>query len=312
MACVVNFQESRCELIYCPYTDCDLPENETSSEHIVPLSLGGANGFEIPVDADFNSNLGSELDGALANEFFVALRRTEYDARGHSGKEPLATIKRATYGEDARPAQVHIHRKHGIKVWDARDCKFKENAGTLEFNTLVNIYLPVRFTAKVALAAGYFTYGDLFREHVDHRQLREVMNIDPAKLDLSRDPDELGLSHLTLTADDYFLKDPSDPNSPLLLLRKYCSSVRGSVVLLVPGSNYLRIALGILGKYPAMVTVPANTRVFPNAGDYAWGHVLAVVDKKLRRRSWMAGLKQWADIANRNNKNCTVPEDDGS
>ena len=299
-------------MIYCPYTDRDIAENEANTEHIIPLSLGGTNGLEIPVDVDFNSIVGSELDGALANEFLMALRRTEYDARGHSGKEPFATIKRATYSEDDRPAQVHFHRKHGVKVWDVRDRIFKKGAGTVKINTSLNIDLPVRFTAKVALAAGYFAYGDLFREHVDHRQLRDVMNIDLAKLDLSREPSELGLNHLTLTVDSYLHEDPSDPDSPLLWIRKFCSSVRGSVIVLTPGSNCFGIGVGILGQYLAMVTVPANTESFPNSEDYAWGHVFAVVDNELKRCSWVDGLNQWVDAAKRNNRDCTAPEDDGS
>ena len=55
--------------VYCPYTDRELPESKSSSEHIIPLSLGGVNGFEIPVDATFNSILGSEIDGKLATDF---------------------------------------------------------------------------------------------------------------------------------------------------------------------------------------------------------------------------------------------------
>ena len=81
--------------VYCPYTDREIPERESSSEHIIPLSLGGVNGFEIPVDATCNSTLGGGIDGKLATEFLWELRRTEHDARGHSGKEPRATIRKA-------------------------------------------------------------------------------------------------------------------------------------------------------------------------------------------------------------------------
>jgi hypothetical protein len=55
--------------VYCPYTDLQLAESECSPEHIVPLSLGGTNGFELPVSASFNSKLGHEIDGAMANDF---------------------------------------------------------------------------------------------------------------------------------------------------------------------------------------------------------------------------------------------------
>ena len=156
-------------LVYCPYTNRDIDCERTTAEHIIPLALGGTNGFEIPVDAEFNSKLGSELDGQLSNEFLIALRRTKYDARGHSGKEPWTTIKTAYYGADDRPAQVRIHRKHGIRLWDAQDRQKKSGKGTIRINTSLNIDLPVRFAAKVGLAAGYYAYGKTFRDFVGSR-----------------------------------------------------------------------------------------------------------------------------------------------
>ena len=59
-------------MIYCPYTDRNLSEWETSAEHIIPLSLGGTNGLELPVEPALNAQLGSEIDGALANEFLFS------------------------------------------------------------------------------------------------------------------------------------------------------------------------------------------------------------------------------------------------
>ena len=59
-------------MIYCPYTDKYLSTNEVNREHIIPLSLGGVNGFEIPVSIDFNSKAGSNIDGALANDLINA------------------------------------------------------------------------------------------------------------------------------------------------------------------------------------------------------------------------------------------------
>lgn len=277
--------------IYCPYTDSDVPKSETNSEHIIPLSLGGADGFEIPVHSGLNTKVGSELDGKLANEFFWALRRTEYDARGHSRKEPFANSKNASYGEDERRAQVRFHHKKGVSIWDVRDSKYiGEKGSIINASFGIDIDLPVRFTAKVALAAGYYVYGDLFRQHVDHYQLRDVMNMDPAKLDLTKSPSELGTNHLTLQTDTYLCEVPSDPLSEI---RRMCSSIRGSVVILVPGQDCLRVAVGLLGHYLAVVNVPAKTELFPKEGDCAWGHVLSIEDKRLRRCSWVDWLKQW-------------------
>ena len=180
-------------MIYCPYTDGDIPEAQSSPEHIIPLSLGGINGLEISVDSAVNSQVGSKLDGALANEFLFALKRTKFDTRGHSGKEPTALIRKANYGEDRRPAQVHFHSKEGLKVWDSRDEAFKERVPSFEISGTIDIDLPVRFASKVALAAGYYASGNLFRQNVDHQQFRDVMNTDLRKLDLTKTPADMGL-----------------------------------------------------------------------------------------------------------------------
>ena len=280
-------------MIYCPYTDRDIPKENSSPEHIIPLALGGANGLEVRVDAASNSALGSALDGKLANEFFMAIRRTEYDARGHRGKEPWAISKNASYGDDARPAQIHLHRRHGLKVWDVRDWEEKKGAGEIRFNTTLNIDLPVRFTAKVGLAAGYFAYRDFFREHVDHQQLRQIMLIDPATLERSESMDQIAADDVTARVDHYLYEPPSESDWKLLALRRFCSYVKGSVVVLVPGPNSFQVTVGILGQFLATIGVPANTKSFPNEGDYYWGHEISVVKGKVVRRSWRDSMWRW-------------------
>lgn len=283
-------------MIYCPYTDREIPEADTSPEHIIPLALGGCDKLTIPVDSGFNANLGSELDGALANDFIVAFRRTEYDARGHSQREPWAVIKDARYGEDDRPAQVRFHKHRGLRIWDARDRKLVGGKQTIQVRASVSIDLPVRFAAKVALAAGYYTYGDLFRRQVDHAQLRAVMNTDPAKLDLTKGAAALGLDHLTIRVDNYMWQPPADPGDTITVLRALCQSVRGSCVAMIRGRDSLGFAVGVLGGYVAMVNAPADVSALPNADHYAWGHVLAVVAGRLERLSLRAALLRFAGL----------------
>lgn len=283
-------------MIYCPYTDREIPEAQSNPEHIIPLSLGGINGLQIPVDSQFNSHVGSKLDGALANEFLFALNRTKFDARGHSGKKPVALIKKATYGDHSRPAQVGFHSREGLKVWDSRDGEYKERVPEFEISLSIDIDLPVRFAAKVALAAGYYAYGELFRQHVDHRQFRDVMNTDVRKFELSKTPADLGLEHVTLRVDTYLREVPQEPEHDAInSIRAFCSSVKGSVVVLVPGRGCFGVGVGILGQYVATVIARAETYTFPNDGDYASGHVLAVTGTTLKRCSWADGLSQWVD-----------------
>ena len=272
-------------MIYCPYADANIPEEQARPEHIIPLSLGGVNGFQIPVDATLNSTLGSELDGALGKEFLFSLRRTKFDARGHSGKRPIATIKNATYGEGDRPAQVHFDSRGGLRVWDSRDREVKERVPSFTISTSLNIDLPVRFTAKVALSAGYFAYGDLFRDYVDHRSLRYLMNTDPARLDSDNGFLDQDLGHIDFRADTYLHEVTEQSNFGLYFLRACCSKVEGSSVVLIPGHECFTVAVAIFGQYVGTVSVPANTETFPTHDDYSSGHVLIVDGKTLERRS---------------------------
>ena len=199
-----------------------------------------------------------------------------------------------------RTAQVHFHSKEKLKVWDSRDGAFKERVPKFEISVPINIDLPVRFAAKVALAAGYYVYGDLFRQHVDHRQLRDVMNTDLRKLDLTKTPADLGLGHLTLRVDSYLRDVPYEPEyDGLNSIRALCSSVEGSVVVLAPGYDCFGVGVGILGQYVATVIAQAKTDTFPNDGNYAGGHVLAVNSKALKQCSLVDGLSQWAGITDR-------------
>ena len=279
-------------MIYCPYTDQDIPEERANIEHVIPLSLGGVDDLTIRVDATFNSQVGSKLDGALANEFLFSLLRTGSDARGHSGKKPYAIIKKAHYGSDKRPAQVYFRKKDGLKLWDVRDREIKEGVSEFHISTQLNIDLPVRFTAKVALGAGYFTYGNLFRHYVDHRQLRDAMNIDPVNLDPDKSLYEQGLGHLTFQAETYLEEVSEKSNSSHYFVRSFCSQANGSVVLLMPGRNFLGVAVGVLGFYLGMIKVPANIAKFPDQDQYCLGHVLDVNGKTLKRYSWAEGLAQ--------------------
>lgn len=279
-------------MIYCPYTDLDILEERANIEHVIPLSLGGVDALAILVDAAFNSQAGSKLDGALANEFLFSLLRTESDARGHSGKKPYARIKQAHYGNDKRPAQANFHKEDGWSLYDVREREFKRGVSKSHISTQLNIDLPVRFTAKVALGAGYFTYGKLFRHCVDHRQLRDAMNIDPANLDPKISLDEQGLGHLTFQAESYLDEVSAESNPAHYFVRSFCSQANGSVVVLMPDRDFLAVAVGILGFFVGMIKVPAKTATFPNQENYFLGHVLEISGKNLKRYSWAEGLVQ--------------------
>ncbi len=80
---------------YCIYTDKVVSINKTNLEHIIPLGLGGCNGFCIRVDKTKNSALGSHIDGKLSNDFLISLLRRHKDFRGHSGKAPETRLRKS-------------------------------------------------------------------------------------------------------------------------------------------------------------------------------------------------------------------------
>ena len=79
----------------------------------------------------------------------------------------MPVIKNARIVEGQTPVQVAIDRsRKRLEVFDTRQRRYlsdEETAGTtIQLRFLLDLDLRYRFAAKVALAAGYFAYGELF------------------------------------------------------------------------------------------------------------------------------------------------------
>lgn len=272
-------------MVYCPYTDKDLPESETNSEHIIPLSLGGINGFEIPVCKIFNSKIGSKIDGAVANDFLIQMKRNEFDVRGHSKKKPVFVAKKSKDTNTGQPIQVTFDRQsvEGLKIWCPINREYTKGGRTVSSSITMDIDIDLKFVAKVALSVGFFAYGDLFRNHVKHEELRLIMN---------KRPKEMGnkIFKIETRVDKRF---SNNKNEQLQIFRALCKAVSGnSIVGLVPTSKTIGVFVGILGYYMGMVNVPANTDNFPNEGEYDWGHVISPQNGMLIRTSFRNALQK--------------------
>jgi hypothetical protein len=278
---------------YCIYTDRDIAEADASDEHVIPLALGGSNKFTVRVSRDFNSKVGARLDGAMANDFVIAMNRTKYDARGHSGRKPTVHLKNARWGPDERPAQVQLSVTDGMRVWDAlkgRELSKAETAGhKISWKHQLDIGLRSQFVAKVSLAAGFFVYGDLFRQAVRHNELRAVMNLREGE-------DLTNYLRFTIRGDDPLSSPKPRPSEQLGIIRGGCEAVKGSVVMLVPSGKSVMIAVGILGHYVGMLNVDADTSRFPNSGHYRWGHVIVLRRGATKRCSFRAFLQMLAGV----------------
>jgi hypothetical protein len=270
-------------MVWCPYTDQELELNETTPEHIIPMSLGGCNQLVLPVHLATNAILGSEIDGKITQDFVVRFLRREFDARGHSGKKPEVIFKNATF--EGRPAQVQFLGGDKLpRIWDARSASYVDEE-TIAGKQLTIAFehdrsLIVRFAAKVALSAGYFALGDYWRQYVDHSQARLVMN--------ARTPDqrkELIPKVKILFHDIYnVLSDAQRWFEDVLKL--CCASINGPVVMIIPGTENIGVVVGVLRQYLGMINIPADTSNFPSDPAYDLGHCLIVSDRKLTRCSW--------------------------
>jgi hypothetical protein len=146
--------DAQASTIYCPYTDRDIPFKESTPEHIIPLALGGMNGFTIPVSKDFNSWVGSTIDGALANDFLVKSKRYKYGVKGHRKIHPENVFQNASNADTGEPLHATPGQARGLRLWDPKQrCDVTGQKVKIEFK--VDLDVAIRFVAKVALSAGY-------------------------------------------------------------------------------------------------------------------------------------------------------------
>ncbi len=281
------------ETVYCIYADEDVTKSETNWEHIVPLSLGGHNAFGLQVHREANSRFGTGVDGGLANDFFIQFRRRAFDARGHSRTPVAPRARRSAFIEQPdRPLQVTFADEK-IAVWDAkgaRELQAEEVIGKqLTSKITVSYVAPVRFLAKVALAAGYFSYGDLFRQHVAHEELRYIAGPAVEK-DARRPAGFRTILHTPLAATGGVA-----PPKDIALFKALCNWLAGSVVILIPTNETLAIVVGVLSEYLGTIEVPANTTVFPHDGDHDRGHVIfCSKSNRLIRSSYLVLATEFA------------------
>lgn len=269
--------------MYCIYLDEDVDQKDMNREHIIPLSLGGANGFEIHVDSQTNAKMGSDVDAAIANDFFMSFPRRENDARGHSNKQPFPLANKSKLVSSDKPLQIAF-KKEKIEVYspiDRRCLDESEVVGeTFQSTFKLDPYSRMRFTAKVALSAGYFIYGDLFRKNVKHNELRMLMSFDRSTADRNDFKD--------FETKGWFWPFPVEEKDKKdhQLYQFLASHLESSFVLAIPGPSNLGLIVGILGEVVGIINYPAKTDNFPFGDDHDLGHLVSTKDGKMTRMSY--------------------------
>jgi hypothetical protein len=219
----------------------------------------------------------------LANDFLVLFRRRHLDARGHSRKKPIIKSKKSTFGEDKRPVQIEFTGKEGLKIYDPvkrRRLTDEEVSGqkiTSQF--AISRYGRLKFTAKVALSAGYYIFGEWFRENVAHNEIRSLMEFNEKS-------EKENFKDFGLKGYDEF-NSPSKQDAEQFALDKFfCETIEGSCTYFIPGPVNLGIVVGILGKHVATLNVPANTDNFPFNKLNDLGHAVLIEKGQTKRMSY--------------------------
>jgi hypothetical protein len=108
---------------------------------------------------------------------------------------------------------------------------------------------------------------------------------------MNQRPTEMGDLLKTIEAqyDDRFL-DPQTDNQKVLRAMATGFGPH-SFVALIPNSRSLSVVVGVLGDYIGMLSVPADTTTFPNAGEYRQGQFF-VLKKPIAIRDSIWNLGQ--------------------
>jgi len=265
-------------MTYCIYTDTDA--TETTPDHVFSLALGGCNAFCVPCDTKFNSFMGEDVDGALANDPLMMFARRNADARGHSKTAPVPVWKNSTF--EGRPVQV-TWAKEDVRVWDAKSKTVlpESTVAGKEMTTKFTMdrFASIRFVARVTLGGAYFIYGDDIRSAMDCDELRRLITFNPSSA--KTDPAFLNSS---ISVVDRF-SDELNTNADLMMFKALCEGHDCSTLIVVPHHDSISFHVGALGMYHGSVILPAITKKLPIDGLYDVGHVVWIENKKLERAS---------------------------
>ncbi len=236
------------------------------------------NGLEIPVCKNANSYLGSKIDGKIGNEIIILSARAKSETKSQSGKKANLHFKNAKDVKTDLPIQVTFTKTDGVKIFApyVPDGKAPPTGETVSVSGKSYIDIWLKYVAKTFLSAGYYTYGNIFREKVDTKPLRLIVN---------HSHDELRTNYLNeLSSVDAHYIFQEDPSGFIKMCRAICQSVGdASCIALVPDKDGLTCFAGILGHYIGLIRVSADTSNFPVTGEHVLGHFICVQNKKLVR-----------------------------
>lgn len=285
---------------WCPYTDQYLDLVEMNDEHVIPLSLGGHNQFTIPVERVRNAELGSKLDAAISSSPLVASARRHYELFGHSRSDPVVrwpTHHKGMKGTlDLTNEEVKFITYRSLNPNGLNLSLTPPSSDRLTSNFTFDENIILSFGAKLALGASTFLFGDTFRNHGYHNELRALMN-SPKSID--------DLKFMVCTNGGRGFWALSWPRSlqTTIVFPAWFDVVLGqpdkNVVFALHTTSEVILGCSILsGFYRWFFNVARDPECFPIGGDFELG---AVIDIDLKPRQFRQSnlrdyLCQWVKI----------------
>lgn len=268
--------------MYCIYSGKSFSDDEMSIEHIIPLSLGGCDDFTIMVEKNINSVLGSKIDGTFCNDFLIGLQQLPYDNKGHSKK--LKTVNLRGIANE-HPITWTLSKK-GSEFYDHIERKYLNQNMKVSVRAKMNIDIRWRFVCKVALATGYFLFGDEFEKYADCKTLRKAITTD----DVRKEKLNLRVYTNLLPVEE---KDKGIHDLTKMLFEH----IGASAIHYGYAPGRIIVALAINGKYIGMVNFKADVDKLPINNDlHRCGCMLICKESSLIQKSF------WQCIYDMNNE----------
>jgi hypothetical protein len=285
-------------MTFCIYSNAHVADDDSNEEHIFPLTLGGSNAFTIQISKASNARSNRELDEKLKSCLFLATNRKIHDARGHKNKLVMPPKAKITVGSDKSVIlkfdengflQLYSHRRQKLLTTD----ELKEEGATIEISQKRSLRL--KFTAKIALASGYFVYGNTFTENAETSELRALMHYQGEL------HDEVIINNIASTG--WYWPAPVGDGDAVMhgMFERINRMFDCSFVALITSAvaDKIIIVVGVLGHLIGVISCPANCDAFPKSGDYDLGHVVVLRDRQLKRMSFHSCLLELMGSSNR-------------
>ena len=276
--------------MYCIFTDRNVPEREGNYEHIFPHALGGKNEFVVWSDKEYNSDIGSRVDGALANDFLIMFPRRDSGVRGYSNKPPEPRWRNVNMENYPHMLQV-TWGKERISVWDARQRRELEEGevlgNTIQAKLTISWGSDIQFVVKVALAGGYFIYGNDFVDAVDCNELRSMVSLDLKKARSNKE-----FMDKKITVCNRFHKD-AEYTGLAGIYRALCEEFNRSLFIVTPSNESISFHVGVLGTYIGSINVPATTSQLPIDGEHDLGHTIILGPGSMERMSFRSFVEEF-------------------